>query len=161
MGELTLTNFQDEVRKNLGGRTDLNSDLTQYINNAQKQIVLTSDQPPHEISGMRERLTSRFKSGLVARIDRPSYETRVAILRKKASLRQIKVPDDVIDYVATVITNNIRELGGAVTKIIGYASLLREPITMEVARSALHEPAAARRPVTIENILSVVTGYFI
>ena len=128
--------------------------------NAQKQIVMTSDQPPSEISGLRERLTSRFKSGLVARIDHPSYETRVAILRKKASLRQMKVPDDVIDYVATVITNNIRELSGAVTKIIGYASLLRQPITMEVARSALHEPAAAKGPVTIENILSAVTRYF-
>ena len=114
--------------------------------NAQKQIVLSSDQPPQEISGLQERLISRFKSGLVARIDPPGYEMRVAILNRKAQLRNVRVPQEVIDYIATVITTNIRELEGAVTKIDGYATLLKQPITLELARAALLEAGAARAP---------------
>ena len=128
--------------------------------NAQKQIVLTSDQPPQEIAGLQERLTSRFKSGLVARIDRPSYEMRIAILKKKAELRSVDLPNDVVDYIANTITTNIRELDGAVTKTIGYASLLNRPITLDVARTALHEPAGARPQVSIEEILKVVTRHY-
>ncbi len=128
--------------------------------NAQKQIVLTSDQPPQEIAGLQERLTSRFKSGLVARIDRPSYEMRIAILKKKAELRSVDLPNDVVDYIASTITTNIRELDGAVTKTIGYASLLNQPITLDVARTALHEPAGAKPQVSIEDILKVVTRHY-
>jgi len=128
--------------------------------NSQKQIVVSSDQSPQEISGLQERLISRFKSGLVAQIDAPSYETRVAILKKKAELRNISLPPDVIDYIATIITSNIRELDGAVTKLIGYASLLNQPISLKVAQTALREPAATKAPTTIENILAVVTNHF-
>ena len=129
------------------------------LHNAQKQIVLSSDQPPHEISGLQERLISRFKSGLVARIDPPSYEMRVAILNRKAELRSVKVPSDVIEFIATIVTTNIRELDGAITKIIGYASLLNQPISLDVAREALHEPLSAT-PVTVEEIIKVVTGHY-
>ena len=112
--------------------------------NAEKQIVVSSDQPPQEISGLQERLMSRFKSGLVARMDPPGYEMRVAILNRKAELREVAVPEEVIDYIATVITTNIRELDGAITKVVGYASLLKQPITLDMARAALQEPPQAR-----------------
>jgi len=128
--------------------------------NARKQVVLSSDQPPQELTGLQERLVSRFRCGLVARIDPPSYEMRVAILQKKAELRQRPLPAEVIEYVASVITSNIRELDGAITKILGHASLLGQPISLEVARTALQEPPAARGPITVENILRVVTGHF-
>lgn len=128
--------------------------------NAQRQIVVTSDQPPQEIAGLQERLISRFKSGLIARIDPPSYEMRVAILKKKSELRQISLPNNVIEYIANCITTNIRELDGAVTKVVGYASLLNQPITLEVVRTALHEPPAPRRRLSIEDILRVVTKHF-
>ncbi len=128
--------------------------------NARNQVILSSDQPPRELTGLQERLTSRFNSGLVARIDPPSYEMRVAILRKKAEVRLAVVPDDVIEYVAEVITSNIRELDGAITKIIGHASLLGREVSVDVARTALEEPPSDRPPVTIENILRLVTNHF-
>ncbi|MGD0999267.1 MAG: chromosomal replication initiator protein DnaA [Candidatus Brocadiia bacterium] len=125
--------------------------------NAEKQIVVSSDQPPQEISGLQERLMSRFKSGLVARMDPPSYEMRVAILNRKAELREVTVPEEVIDYIATVITTNIRELDGAITKVVGYASLLKQQITLDMARAALQEPPRPGPAVTVEDILRVVT----
>lgn len=128
--------------------------------NAQKQIVLSSDLPPHEINGLQERLTSRFKSGLVARIDPPSYEMRVAVLKRKAELRNVAVPDDVIKYIAEMITSNIRELDGGITKVVGYASLLDQPINLEVARTAMDEPPEAHRPIALDDIIRVVTGAF-
>ena len=128
--------------------------------NSQKQIVLSSDQPPQDISGLQERLMSRFKSGLVARIDPPSYEMRVAILNRKAEMRSTVVPVDVIEFIASIITSNIRELDGAITKVIGYASLLNQPISLEVARTALHEPALSSQPVTIDDIMRVVTAHY-
>jgi chromosomal replication initiator protein len=128
--------------------------------NAQKQIVVSSDQPPQEISGLQERLMSRFKSGLVARMDPPGYEMRMAILNRKAELRQVVVPEAVIDYIATIIATNIRELDGAITKVVGYASLLKQGITLELARAALQEPAGPGPAVTIEDVLRVVTARY-
>lgn len=128
--------------------------------NAQKQIVISSDQPPQDLTGLQDRLVSRFKSGLVARIDPPGYEMRVAILRRKAELRGVKLPGDVIEFIANLVTTNIRELDGAITKVTGYASLLSKPVTLDVARTALHEPAQAMAPVTVEDIMRVVTTHF-
>jgi chromosomal replication initiator protein len=128
--------------------------------NAEKQIVVSSDQPPQEISGLQERLMSRFKSGLVARMDPPGYEMRVAILNRKAELRQVTVPEEVVDYIATIITTNIRELDGAITKVVGYASLLKQAITLDLARAALEEPARPGPAVTVEDILRVVTARY-
>jgi chromosomal replication initiator protein len=128
--------------------------------NARKQIVLTSDQPPQEINGLQDRLISRFKSGLISRIEPPSYEMRVAILKKKSELRNVDIPNDVIDYIATVVSTNILELDGAVTKVVGYASLLNQAITVDVARTALHEPTGAKPQISIEEILKVVTKHY-
>jgi len=128
--------------------------------NSQKQIVLTSDVSPSDVSGLEERLASRFKSGLVSRLDPPHYETRVAILRKKAELRGIELPAEVIQFVAARITSNIRELEGAIIKISGHASLTNEKPGLELAKKALHEPTDVSRSVTIEDILKVTSDFF-
>ena len=104
---------------------------------AQKQIILTSDRPPKELSGLEERLVSRFEWGLVADIKPPDYETRVAILRKKASDDHIVLDDEVIDYIAHSCTASVRELEGAVIKLLAFSSLTNQEITTALARSAL------------------------
>jgi chromosomal replication initiator protein len=124
---------------------------------SQKQVVLSSDSPPHEIPRIEERLVSRFKWGLVARIDRPSYETRVAIVQKKAKLRGMDLPEDVVRYIATVVDTNNRELEGAVIRILGYASLCSRAVDTELAKEALRDLAAApARSVSIQEIADAV-----
>ncbi|MFO8012536.1 MAG: chromosomal replication initiator protein DnaA [Phycisphaerae bacterium] len=124
---------------------------------AQKQVVLSSDSPPHEIPSIEERLVSRFKWGLVARIDRPSYETRVAIVRKKARLRGRDLPEDVVQYIAAAVDTNNRELEGAVVRVLGFASLSNREITMDLAKEALRDLVhETTRTVTIQDISDAV-----
>jgi chromosomal replication initiator protein len=126
-----------------------------------KQIILSADCPPSEIPELEERLVSRFNWGLVARIEKPCYETRVAILQKKARLRGLTLPDDVICYVAAKVENNTRELEGAITKVQGMAMLQEGRIDLELAKQALGESATAeQKRITIQNILDVVTKYY-
>ncbi|MFW5840571.1 MAG: chromosomal replication initiator protein DnaA [Planctomycetota bacterium] len=128
----------------------------------QKQIILTSDRGPAEIKNLEERLTSRFNWGLVARIDKPCYETRVAIVHKKARLRNIDLPDEVACFIAAKIDSNIRELEGAISKITMLAQVLDHPLNLALAEQAFGGgPAeASRREVTIEDILKAVTSRF-
>jgi chromosomal replication initiator protein len=128
----------------------------------QKQIILSADCPPSEIPELEERLVSRFNWGLVARIEKPCYETRVAILQKKAKLRGLSLPDEVICYVAAKVENNTRELEGAITKIQGMSTLQPEGrIDLDLARAALGESASAdKKRITIQNILDAVTKYY-
>jgi len=113
---------------------------------AQKQIILTSDRPPKEIPGLEDRLVSRFEWGLVADIKPPDYETRVAILRKKASDDDLVMDDEVIDFIAHSCTASVRELEGAVIKLLAYSSLTHQEVTVTLARTALsgmlREPGA-------------------
>ncbi len=127
-----------------------------------RQIVLSSDAPPAEIPHLEERLVSRFNWGLVANVTKPHYETRVAILRAKARLRGIEVPDDVISFIATRVDSNARELEGAITTVIGHASLQNRPIDMELSRAALGEPPSDGQTsqVTLQQIIDVVTRYY-
>jgi chromosomal replication initiator protein len=104
---------------------------------AQKQIIVTSDRPPKELSGLEERLVSRFEWGLVADMKPPDYETRVAILRKKAYDDRIVIDDEVIDYIAYSCTSSVRELEGAVIKLLAFSSLTNQEITTSLARTAL------------------------
>ena len=104
---------------------------------AQKQIILTSDRPPKELPGLEERMVSRFEWGLVADIKPPDYETRVAILRKKAADDRIVLDDEVIDYIAHSCTASVRELEGAVIKLLAFSSLTNQEITTALARTAL------------------------
>jgi chromosomal replication initiator protein len=104
---------------------------------AGKQIILTSDRAPKDLPGVEERLVSRFEWGLVVDIKPPDYETRVAILRKKADDDGLVLEDDVIDYIARSCTSSVREIEGAVIKLLAYSSLKRQEVTEELAREAL------------------------
>jgi chromosomal replication initiator protein len=123
----------------------------------QKQVILSSDSAPHEIPRLEERLVSRFKWGLVCRIDRPSFETRVAILQKKAQGHGKRIPDEVFRYIATHIDTNIRELEGAVVRLLGYGALCNRPIDMNLAQEALGDivPRSPTSP-TIQDIVEAV-----
>ena len=126
-----------------------------------KQIVLSSDSPPRDIPTLQERLVSRFKWGLVTEIEPPCYETRMAILKRKSRERGREVPDDVARLLAERIDSNIRELEGAVTKLLSYANLSDRPVTAELAREALRDLFAARQgQPSMEDILNVVTERF-
>jgi chromosomal replication initiator protein len=104
---------------------------------AHKQIVLTSDRPPQEIPGLQERLVSRFEWGLVTDIKPPDFETRVAILKKKADEDRLVIPEDVIEFIARNRKTSVRQLEGAVIKLLAYSSLTRREINLELAREAL------------------------
>jgi len=128
---------------------------------AQKQIILSSDRGPGEIPDLEERLVSRFNWGLVARIDRPCYETRVAIVRKKAAMRGIELGEDVVCFIAGTIDSNTRELEGAIAKVAMLAQVTDRPIDLKVAEEAMGSaPTARNREITIEDILEVVTARF-
>jgi len=107
------------------------------LHDAQRQIVVTSDRPPKEIPGLEERLVSRFEWGLVTDIKPPDLETRVAILRKKAEDDEIALDDAVLEFIARNCRSNVRELEGAIIKLLAYSSLTRREVTTELAREAL------------------------
>jgi len=128
---------------------------------AQKQIVLSSDCPPHEIPQLEERLRSRFEWGLIADIQPPDLETKVAILKKKAEADGIPLPDNVAIYIAGKIKSNIRELEGSLTRLVAYASLTNSaislPLAQDVLKSILNHD---ERAVTIEIIQKFVADYY-
>jgi chromosomal replication initiator protein len=124
------------------------------------QIVLSADSAPGEIPSLPERLISRFKWGLVVRIDAPSYETRVAIVQKKAALRGIAVSDEVAEYVASKVKANIRELEGALTSLYAMAAGSGEEISIEVARKTLGDKDSTDKNISITDIIKVVTSYY-
>jgi chromosomal replication initiator protein len=129
--------------------------------NAGKQIVLSSDSPPKEIPTLQERLVSRFKWGLVTEIEAPCYETRMAILKRKSREKGHELPDGVAKLVAEHIDTNIRELEGAVTRLISYAGLNGQEITPELARKVLRDVfAAPRGQPSMDDILRIITAHF-
>jgi chromosomal replication initiator protein len=128
---------------------------------AGKQIVLSSDSPPKDIPTLQERLVSRFKWGLVTEIEPPCYETRMAIMKRKSREKGREIPDDVARLVAERVESNIRELEGAVTKLIGYSQLSGAPITPDLAREVLRDLFVKRKGApSMEDIIAVVTEHF-
>ena len=128
---------------------------------AQRQIVLTSDSPPKEIPTLEERLRSRFEWGLIADIHAPDLETKIAILRKKAEAEQVEIPDDVMLFIATNSKSNIRELEGALIRLVACSSLTAEQITVELARNVLRDSLNTRATIiTIDHIQENVADYF-
>lgn len=128
------------------------------LHQSQRQIILSADCSPSEIPSLEERLVSRFNSGLVALLDSPCLETRMAIVRKKAKLRCIEIPEDVVRLLASRIDSNIRELEGALTKLDALSQTVPGEITLELARASLGTESA--RPVTIPTILETVAQRF-
>ncbi|HZD80731.1 MAG TPA: chromosomal replication initiator protein DnaA, partial [Actinomycetota bacterium] len=119
------------------------------LHGANRQIVISSDRPPRAIATLEDRLRSRFEWGLITDIQPPDLETRLAILRKKAEREPTPVPPEVLEYIATHITDNIRELEGALIRVAAYASLNRAPLTLELAQQVLGAIISAGRPRTI------------
>jgi chromosomal replication initiator protein len=127
------------------------------LHDHQKQIVISSDSPPKEIPGLLERLRSRFEWGLLADIQPPDLETKMAILDKKAELEGVKLPDDVRSFMASKTKSNVRELEGALVKLVAYSSLTSTPINLQMAQQVLrHIVHLQDRKVTIEAILKAV-----
>jgi len=126
-----------------------------------KQIILSSDKPPKDIQLLEDRLKSRFEWGIIADISNPDYETRLAILRKKAQLDNILIDDEILSNIATRIDSNIRELEGTLNKLIAKASLTNSPITMEMAERAINDIVSQQEKViSSEYIQEVVGKYF-
>lgn len=127
---------------------------------AQRQIVVTSDCAPQDMPKIQERLVSRFKWGLVARIEPPAYETRVAIIQRKAAMQGVQLPEDVVQLLAASITTNIRELQGAITRVTAQARLAASEPTLQVAREALRDSLPDQKPISIDDIITLVCERF-
>jgi chromosomal replication initiator protein len=129
---------------------------------ANKQIILSSDKPPKEITTLEDRLRSRFEWGLIADIQPPDLETRIAILRKKAQLENLEVPNDVMIFIADKIASNIRELEGALNRVIAYSSLTQNNISVELATEALKDILSTNNSRVINSnlIQEAVARYF-
>jgi chromosomal replication initiator protein len=132
------------------------------LHESSRQLIISSDRPPREIPTLEDRLRSRFEWGLIADIQPPDYETRIAILRKKAEMDAIALPDEVAQYIAQRISSNIRELEGALSRLRAHAEMTRVPISVELATEVLKEllPQARIRPVTIAAIQRAVAEFF-
>ena len=132
------------------------------LHNAQKQIVMTSDRPPKMLEALEPRLRSRFEWGLIADIQPADLETRIAILRKKAAAERLSVPADVLEFIASKIQTNIRELEGALIRVTAFASLNGQPVTLPLAEIVLKPliSEGAEIPVTAQMIMSNTASYF-
>ena len=132
------------------------------LHSAGKQIIISSDKPPREIARLEERLRSRFEWGLIADIQKPDFDTRIAILRKKAENEHIEISDEMLELIAGRIESNIRELEGSLTRVNAYAKLNHRAIDEEVISHALHDIAVVRDPkrITPELIIDCVADYY-
>lgn len=132
------------------------------LHNAGKQIVISSDRPPKEIKALEERLSSRFEWGLVADIQVPDLETRTAILRNRAQNEHVEIGDDIINFIAENIPDNIRKLEGSLNRVVAYARLKRLPITLNLAKEAMKDMLPQKKDiiVTPERIRDTVAEYY-
>jgi chromosomal replication initiator protein len=132
------------------------------LHGSNKQLVLSSDRPPKAILTLEERLRSRFEWGLTADVQPPDIETRIAILRAKADSMDVRVPNEVVDFIARKVQSNIRELEGALNRIIAYAQLNGMSVTVDLAAASLNDLGGTqrRRPITHERIVETVSSFF-
>ena len=130
--------------------------------NANKQIVISSDRPPKQLTTLEDRLRSRFEWGLITDIQPPELETRIAILRKKAAQDKLNAPDDVLEFIASKISTNIRELEGALIRVTAFASLNRQPVDMGLAEIVLRDliPSDVTPEITASTIMAATASYF-
>jgi chromosomal replication initiator protein len=171
----TTTNFKNKYRdcdllliddiQFLEGKEETQEEMFHTFNtlyNDNKQIVLTSDQPPKELTSLEKRLTSRFSMGLIVDVTIPDYETRAAILDKKLAMEHIRIPSEVKEFIIRSIVSNIRDLEGALNKVTAYARLTNTPITLDLANFALKDQivGAARPEITVPYIQQIVAAYY-
>jgi len=132
-----------------------------HLHQSGKQLILTCDKPPVELQGLEQRLLSRFKWGLSADLQIPDYETRVAILKQKTYKDGITLPDEVVEYIATHITDNVRELEGALISLLAQSTLNKKEITLSLAKEMIDKLIKnTKREVSIDYIQKVVCNYF-
>lgn len=171
----SMTKFRDKYRKVdvlmiddiqfIIGKESTQEEFFHTFNALQtqgKQIILTSDKPPKEMETLEERIRSRFEWGLMADIGVPDYETRMAILRKKAESDNFDIDDEVLSYIANNIKSNVRELEGALNKLLAYNNLVHIPITMDIAEKELSNIITPDKPreITPQLIIEVVSEHF-
>jgi chromosomal replication initiator protein len=149
----------------LAGRTGTMEEFFHTFNalhNSNKQVVITSDQPPKALHGFEDRMKSRFEWGLLTDIQPPDLETRIAILRKKANSEGLYAPDDVLEYIASRIATNIRELEGALIRVTAFASLNKQPVDVALAEMVLKDLITddSALEITADQILHETAGYF-
>lgn len=134
------------------------------LHEANRQLIISSDRPPKEIPTLEERLRSRFEWGLITDMQKPDLETRIAILRKKADLEDLEIPNEVIIYIANKIQSNIRELEGALIKVIAYSSLVNREIDTDLAQEALKDlvvgESRENKKIDVALVKKVVTDYY-
>ena len=132
------------------------------LHNTNKQIVITSDRSPKELSTLEDRLRTRFEWGLLADIQPPDLETRIAILQKKADQERLQAPAEVLEFIASRISNSIRELEGALIRVTAFASLTRSPVELSLAEEVLRDfiPDGAEPQVTVDQIMASTADYF-
>ena len=132
------------------------------LHQANKQVVITSDLPPKQLSGFEERMRSRFEWGLLTDVQPPDLETRIAILRKKAIGDSLRAPDDVLEYIASKISTNIRELEGALIRVTAFASLNRQPVDLQLAEVVLKDLISddGAQDITASTIMAQTADYF-
>ncbi len=132
------------------------------LHNANKQIVITSDRPPKRLEALEDRLRNRFEWGLITDVQPPDLETRIAILRKKASTERMTAPPDVLEYIASKIQTNIRELEGALIRVTAFASLNRQPVELTLAEIVLKDliPEGGEPEITSAVIIAQTAAYF-
>ena len=149
----------------LQGKTQTQEEFFHTFNtlhNANKQIVLTSDQPPKKLEALEERLRNRFEWGLITDVQPPELETRIAILRKKAAMDRLTAPPDVLEFIASKIQTNIRELEGALIRVTAFANLNRQDVDMSLAEIVLRDliPEGAEPEITAGLIIAQTAAYF-
>ncbi len=167
----TMDRFKDKYRKCdvlmiddvqfLSGKTQTQEEFFhtfESLRSEKKQIILTSDKQPKQIAGIEDRLTSRFEWGLVCDIQPPELETKIAIINKKCEINRVNISKDIIDYIATIIDNNAREIEGILSKLHAYAKLMNQDITLEFTKNVLKEQLKEKREnITIEHIVKFVS----
>ena len=167
----TMDRFKDKYRKCdllliddiqfLSGKNQIQEEFFhtfEALRNENKQIIITSDKHPKKIGGLEERLKSRFEWGLVADIQPPELETKIEIIKKKCEINRVKLDKDVINYVATIIENNTREIEGILSKLNAYSQLMGVDINIEFARNVLKEQLTEKRNnITIDTIMEIVS----
>ena len=131
-----------------------------YRNN--KQVVISSDVSPQQLTGFEARMTSRFEMGLMLQVSAPALETRIAILRKKAELEKVRIPDEIFEYIAERVSSNVRELEGTLIRITAFANLSRTPIDMNLVKSVLKDraPVSSEVMITPLEIMNAVASYY-